>query len=85
MDNYFEYIFSKETCQQILLLEQLYNNPLGLDIDELGDKIDLERRTLRRHLSYINDVANEYVVMSKPIIFQKRNMYLPEANLNTMP
>ncbi|MGY3713372.1 helix-turn-helix domain-containing protein [Lactococcus petauri] len=72
MDNYFEYIFSKETCQQILLLEQLYNNPLGLDIDELGDKIDLERRTLRRHLSYINDVANEYVVMSKPIIFQKK-------------
>lgn len=72
MDNYVNYIFSKEITQQLQILELLYNNTNGLDTDELTKLTNLERRTIHKHLSSINEKANKEEKIQHSITSEKR-------------
>lgn len=72
MDNYINYIFSKEITQQLQILELLYNNTNGLDTDELTKLTNLERRTIHKHLSSINEKANKEEKIQPSITSEKR-------------
>ncbi|WP_338963375.1 helix-turn-helix domain-containing protein [Lactococcus petauri] len=59
MKNYFEYIFSRDTCQQLSILEILFNSQRGANIEMLIKSIGADRRIVLRHLKYIDNIASE--------------------------
>ncbi|MDT2742371.1 helix-turn-helix domain-containing protein [Lactococcus garvieae] len=72
VNNYFEYIFSNDTNVELQILESIYNSTYGLDMDELITKVDLNRKTIHKHLDNINEVTGKYYDTGDSIAFQKR-------------
>lgn len=72
MDNYINYIFSKEIGQQLHILELLYNSTNGLDTEELTRLTKLGGRTVHKHMSSISELVNNHREIKASIISEKR-------------
>lgn len=72
MNNFINYIFSKDIGQQLNILEILYNTTDGLDTDDLIKKTKMEKRTVHKNLSSINELLSEHQEIEATISTVKR-------------
>jgi hypothetical protein len=60
MNHYIEYLFSKDTCHQLIILKALFSSSSGLDIEALTKIINVDRRTIYSHLNYIKELCKKH-------------------------
>lgn len=75
INNYMEYLFSKDTYQQLLILKALFNNSEGMDIENLTTIINVDRRTIYNHLNFINKICEKYHHSGNIIVSKKWKYY----------
>lgn len=75
--NYIEMIWSKESIRYIFLLRSLYTSIGGMSIDELSKNLSMNRRSIRRLLSNLNELSQdepyEIEISDKGICYFKGN------------
>lgn len=72
MESYIDYIFSKEIGQQLNILEILYSNTDGTDTATLTELTKMEKRTVHKNLSSINELLSKHQEIEATISTVKR-------------
>ncbi len=79
-NSYIDYLFRSSTCHQLLMLNLIYQEPSGADIELLTEQIGIDRRSIYRYIDYLKDVCSR-LKLDADIIRDAKSYYIFTGDL----
>lgn len=73
-NSYIDYLFRNSTCHQLLMLNLIYHEPSGADIELLTKQVGIDRRSVYRYIDYLKRLCSQ-LELTADIVRDNKSYY----------